>query len=68
MAKREELEITIGLDGSVHGDVIKGPGGQGCLDNLDEILGGLGAKTAEQKKPEFYQQQQVGRGSVKRGR
>lgn len=68
MAKREEIQITIGTDGSVHGDVIKGPGGSGCLDNLAELLDGLGRKTAEAKKPEFYQQQVAGRGTVKRGR
>jgi hypothetical protein len=68
MAKKEEIEITINLDGSVKGDVLKGPGGQGCLDNLGEILDGLGMRTAEKKKTEFYQQQVAGRSSVKKGR
>ncbi len=53
--KEDKIVVTIGLDGSVNGEVITGPGGQGCLDILDEILGEIGKKKKESKKDEFYQ-------------
>lgn len=56
MAKREELIIEIDANGKLSGDVTAGPGGRGCLDMLDEVLGGLGAKTVESNKPELYRQ------------
>lgn len=68
MASREEIVIVIDETGKLSSDVVCGPGGDACLETLDELLGGLGKKKAEAKKPEFYRQQQVGRNSVKKSR
>ncbi len=55
MARKVEIEVVIGADGNVRGDVISGPGGVGCLSELEKLLSTVGRKTAEGKKPEFYQ-------------
>jgi hypothetical protein len=64
MAKREELVIEIDATGKISGDVAAGPGGKGCLDMLEEVLGGIGGKAAESHKPEIYQQVLPARGGV----
>ncbi len=57
MAKKdEEVTVTIAPNGEVRGDVVKGPGGVGCLDLLEELLGDLGPQKAVEKKDAFYQQ------------
>jgi hypothetical protein len=53
--KKQELVIEIGLDGKLSGDVIAGPGGKGCLDMLESILGGIGSKVEQTNKPEMFQ-------------
>ena len=65
--KEEKLVVTIDKDGNVHGDVVAGPGGAGCLDLLDEVLGEVGNKVNEVKKDEFYQMH-TGLNGVKQGR
>lgn len=55
MARKEELTIEIDKNGKLSGDVVAGPGGKGCLDMLEEVLGGIGAKTSQANKPEIYQ-------------
>jgi Mg2+/Co2+ transporter CorB len=51
----EEIEIVINEDGSVTGDVLVGPGGQGCLDLLEELLGDFDSDGSDpDKKDEFF--------------
>jgi len=68
MASKQEMEIIIHPDGTVTGDVTKGPGGKGCISMLDGVMSGLGKKVSEAKKPEFYDNQLVGRAGIKRSR
>lgn len=56
MAKKEELMIEIDATGKISGDVAAGPGGKGCLDMLEEVLGGIGTKGSQETKPEMYRQ------------
>lgn len=66
---KQEIEVTINLDGTVKGEIMSGgPGGQACIHDLDAILDNLGRKTKEQKKPEFYNAAVIGRTTAKRGR
>lgn len=59
--KREEIVIEIGPKGEVSADVTCGPGGAGCMAELDKLLGQLGNKTVENKKPEAFRAVVVGR-------
>ncbi len=56
MAKKIEIDVIIDEHGDIKGDVISGPGGAGCLKELETLLSSVGRKTAEGKKPEFFQQ------------
>lgn len=49
------IEVTINEDGSVSGDVIAGPGGEGCVNELEKILGDVGPTKELKKKDAFYQ-------------
>lgn len=55
MAVKNELEITIGPDGSVKLEV-KGVGGRDCLDLTREIEEELGVVTAREYTNEYYQE------------
>ena len=50
----DEVLIEINPDGTVTGDVLCGPGGEGCLAILQELLGDLGPGEPD-KKDEFNQ-------------
>lgn len=51
----EEIEIVIGADGKITGEVFEGPGGEGCFALLDELLAAMGEnkekKVRRRKEP-----------------
>lgn len=53
MARKEELEITIGADGnvSIH---VAGVGGPDCLKLTEELEAALGVVTEREKTSEYY--------------
>ena len=44
----------IDAKGGIAADVITGPGGAGCLENLDKLLSGLGSGKKAEHKSEMY--------------
>ena len=59
MGVREEMVITIDPEkGTMEAEVIKGPGGKLCEDNIKKVLRGLKASKT-QKKPEYFQMRNV---------
>lgn len=61
MAKMESIVVEIGPNGEVAADVVNGPGGAGCLENLAKLLDGLGTPGKKTVKPEMYQAAVVGK-------
>jgi Protein of unknown function (DUF2997) len=58
----EEIEITVKPDGTVTVEAI-GVVGSGCQQLTRAIEQALGTTTADQKKPEFMQTQQIKSGA-----
>lgn len=57
--KKQEIKIEIDMKtGAISGDVVSGPGGQGCEKMLSEILGHFDQVDVS-KKPEWYQTQAI---------
>ncbi len=53
--QKYEIEVEFNADGSVKADVLCGPGGTGCLAELEAVLSGLGSETGGGEKEEMYQ-------------
>lgn len=56
MAKKTEIVIQIAPNGSINADVTSGPGGAGCLDELDKLFEDLGKRTKTEKKSDAWRQ------------
>lgn len=54
MAEKQELEISIAADGTVHIDV-HGAKGKKCLDLTKDIEEALGTVTARETKSSYYE-------------
>lgn len=62
----EEIIITVDQKGGLEIEA-QGFKGKGCSLATKELENSLGKVTADQKKPEFYQQQAAGHGQKARG-
>ncbi len=51
----KQIKIMILKDGTVSADMIDGPGGEWCLDNLNQLLADLGVTVEDKRKDTFYQ-------------
>ena len=60
--KREEIVVEIDATGQIKADVVCGPGGAGCLAELDRLLSGVGDKSSERRKAEAFHAHVVTRG------
>ena len=56
--KEYKIEVEIDENGNIKAET-KGMEGKVCVDELDQILAGLGEITEDKKKPEYYKQQKV---------
>ena len=52
------IDVTINEDGTVEAEAM-GYHGKGCSEDIDEILRGLGNKTQQKKKSEYFDKQKV---------
>jgi hypothetical protein len=57
--KGDTIIIDVGADGSVKADVVKGPGGAGCVKELLALLAGTGVTEANVTKKREYHQKVV---------
>jgi hypothetical protein len=63
MSQKQELEISISDTGEVTVNVL-GAKGKKCMDMTKELEESLGVITSFEKKPEFYEQEETGTGTI----